>query len=688
MKILLNPNQMKKNFTLLCLTLLSFSVLSQPEDAEAIRNEINKKYENGKKLAKYFPGGYYYHEGSIGYILNEEWFKQLVNNCQVTGKKFAKIQDYPNYMPKVIREYNIGGFSIDNKAIQINTSAGSLVSVILTKEDREKLDKTEISMLDLLSINSEINFSDEYMSTFMTISPRARTNTFKYLCSCSGYVDFAIKADAAVPVTKFKTSFEKEKQSSANLFLLEGWFKSPLVDRLKILNGDIVTYLDLWVWYSNDEEAINSIGAGELYYVSQLHGAMVGYSQESKSSTEIKTKLNVDANIAPVKVKSEFKFGGENKELFEANAWATIIYSDNNDGKLELEYGKFPTAKATKDFIESSIEPVSQEHSESKAISNSSTFKFIMRLPGFNESACNEGKNTWLYSHMSGDDIFQDQSSISVSSNYDQDAGDCLCTISGLTKSNVAPANDFKDYQWDYKLTSSNDVRGMALEFESSHSETTTSDPKLEQRDPIVQWATIPVGTGFEFTWRIPIDVDDDERNIKREEGKTVSFIGSPTYSSSTAEDELMQMIKVKNMVYDNGKFYLNLFADNVEIDKFEIRPKFYHATDITAKVEVDLATGNKKVPVQIRNLKIKFPKYLDSDGDGIADHLDLCPGVNNSNNDDNDNDGIGNPCDFCPDVANTLADNVDGDGDGIGDKCDKCPNDIENTCDAAADEQ
>ncbi|MCB9854698.1 MAG: hypothetical protein H6818_03350 [Phycisphaerales bacterium] len=84
-----------------------------------------------------------------------------------------------------------------------------------------------------------------------------------------------------------------------------------------------------------------------------------------------------------------------------------------------------------------------------------------------------------------------------------------------------------------------------------------------------------------------------------------------------------------------------------------------------------------------------------DSDGDGVCNDSDNCPVISNANQDDSDGDGLGeccdpdlpdddmdgvrNPCDNCLNVANF--DQTDSDGDDIGDACDFCPNDPLNTC-------
>jgi hypothetical protein len=75
-------------------------------------------------------------------------------------------------------------------------------------------------------------------------------------------------------------------------------------------------------------------------------------------------------------------------------------------------------------------------------------------------------------------------------------------------------------------------------------------------------------------------------------------------------------------------------------------------------------------------------PGIVDSDGDGVPDADDNCPGVANPGQEDNDGDGIGDACDpdgdndgiddvfdNCPGVANPLQEDFD--FDGVGDVCD-----------------
>jgi hypothetical protein len=62
----------------------------------------------------------------------------------------------------------------------------------------------------------------------------------------------------------------------------------------------------------------------------------------------------------------------------------------------------------------------------------------------------------------------------------------------------------------------------------------------------------------------------------------------------------------------------------------------------------------------------------VDTDGDGIVDHRDNCPGAADANQLDSDSDGRGNACDNCPSTPNPGQ--LESDGDLLGDLCDNCP--------------
>ena len=58
----------------------------------------------------------------------------------------------------------------------------------------------------------------------------------------------------------------------------------------------------------------------------------------------------------------------------------------------------------------------------------------------------------------------------------------------------------------------------------------------------------------------------------------------------------------------------------------------------------------------------------VDSDGDGVCDSDDNCPGTPNPGQEDRDGDGVGDACDNCPDVPNPGQE--DENKNGIGDAC------------------
>jgi hypothetical protein len=62
----------------------------------------------------------------------------------------------------------------------------------------------------------------------------------------------------------------------------------------------------------------------------------------------------------------------------------------------------------------------------------------------------------------------------------------------------------------------------------------------------------------------------------------------------------------------------------------------------------------------------------VDSDGDGVPDGSDNCPGDSNAAQYNEDGDDRGDACDACPHRSGAVpGGDADGDGDGIGDQCD-----------------
>ena len=60
---------------------------------------------------------------------------------------------------------------------------------------------------------------------------------------------------------------------------------------------------------------------------------------------------------------------------------------------------------------------------------------------------------------------------------------------------------------------------------------------------------------------------------------------------------------------------------------------------------------------------------FVDGDGDGVADCVDLCPLLEDADQEDRDLDGLGDVCDLCPDDPDNHAD-----GDGVCGNIDNCP--------------
>lgn len=114
---------------------------------------------------------------------------------------------------------------------------------------------------------------------------------------------------------------------------------------------------------------------------------------------------------------------------------------------------------------------------------------------------------------------------------------------------------------------------------------------------------------------------------------------------------------------------FVNLTAKSAS-DMMNPLPSTYTLSDATAKRLQTMALG-RTIAVLYKGWADSTP---DSDGDGVANAADNCPGKANSDQADNDSDWVGNACDNCPNFWNR--DQSDIDGDGAGDLCDVCMTD------------
>ncbi len=126
------------------------------------------------------------------------------------------------------------------------------------------------------------------------------------------------------------------------------------------------------------------------------------------------------------------------------------------------------------------------------------------------------------------------------------------------------------------------------------------------------------------------------------------------------------------------GKMLVYSVEDQVLLHEFNgltASGDFGMAVDTSADLNQD---GFPELIVGAYNYGIPGPGeaflfYLgtdDTDGDGIYDHCDACPGFDDA--EDVDGDAVPDSCDNCLTVANS--DQADSDLDGNGDSCDMCP--------------
>jgi hypothetical protein len=171
---------------------------------------------------------------------------------------------------------------------------------------------------------------------------------------------------------------------------------------------------------------------------------------------------------------------------------------------------------------------------------------------------------------------------------------------------------------------------------------------------------------------------------------------------------------KVQSLLELGGSATTSVFLDDLTagtsltvVNQRPITNQEHFATDPTVSVDPSQLTIGHKYSARVVT-RVSFPVGVlpsttiyyrnfvltasaeDTDGDGVADNSDNCPGVSNPEqtdtdgdgqgdvcdptpNGDTDNDGIDNASDNCPTTSNPSQ--IDTDGDGVGDACDSTPN-------------
>jgi len=180
---------------------------------------------------------------------------------------------------------------------------------------------------------------------------------------------------------------------------------------------------------------------------------------------------------------------------------------------------------------------------------------------------------------------------------------------------------------------------------------------------------------------------------------KVSDNIFAVTYYKRTACDAVGTSVTMHTyQISDEGRLKVPA------LDKLELQGASQSGFPVLVQVSDDIfayalhnynTLGNEDVFYGIRIYRIS----TDGDLDGIAYVDDNCPGSANAGQLDSDGDGVGDPCDACPgfddtadgdndlipDGCDTCAghdDTVDSDSDGVADGCDPCPNDPDDDAD------
>jgi len=160
-------------------------------------------------------------------------------------------------------------------------------------------------------------------------------------------------------------------------------------------------------------------------------------------------------------------------------------------------------------------------------------------------------------------------------------------------------------------------------------------------------------------------------RTVRQSDGNALLVAGGPIVSSQVGQDPIE---------FEVGDCFS--YGGGYESSGFGLGLNY----EVTDSLSISANYGFEEQPCATS----------DSDGDGILDINDNCPGTSNADQADQDSDGFGDACDAdldgdgqnngldnCPDISN--ADQTDTDGDGIGDACDNS-NDSDTDSDGVPD--
>jgi OOP family OmpA-OmpF porin len=187
-------------------------------------------------------------------------------------------------------------------------------------------------------------------------------------------------------------------------------------------------------------------------------------------------------------------------------------------------------------------------------------------------------------------------------------------------------------------------------------------------------FADAEAGQGYFSVMGSYVD-DDKDRNV--EDG-----LNGGQFSFGYAVNDALNVEALFSFAVPGAGFLLDMFESNIAL-RGEWRHRF------------DTVNDNNNLHDNLFSLGIQIPfgegtpKFVDSDGDGVADGIDRCPNTPAGTRVDaygceldSDGDGVKDSMDKCPGTPAGVSVNADGcpvegDGDGVTDDKDKCPNTV-----------
>jgi hypothetical protein len=239
------------------------------------------------------------------------------------------------------------------------------------------------------------------------------------------------------------------------------------------------------------------------------------------------------------------------------------------------------------------------------------------------------------------------------SDNFQTDQGWTATTSGGPTSGNWQRGVPVNDPGWDYDPVSDSDGSGQCYLTQNATGNTDVDGGTVHLMSPVIDMSSGDHSISYDYFLRLT-DTDGTDRLLVEIQDLT-GGAGWITIATHTTDGGLAwRSSTINQTVLDSaGVTMSNQMQLRFSANDGDAQSIVEAGLDAVSITGVDCSGG-----------------CTDSDGDGVCDPDDICPGFDD--NADADGDGVPDGCDIC---AGDDA-SGDSDGDGVCDDTDACPND------------